>query len=105
MTVRSQRRMHSAARRARALVLAVLLLVPLVASAHHHAIETANPGSCAICLVSHHAPAVVTAVPAAFTLAAVAIATALPSPTTPVDRAHSPIAGRAPPSSAPLSVS
>jgi hypothetical protein len=91
--------------RLRGLLLAVLVLVPLVVSGHHHATETASSGSCAICLVSHHAPAAVTPAPAAFALAAVEVAAPLPPATRPIERTHTPIAGRAPPSSFLLSVS
>jgi hypothetical protein len=76
-----------------------LLFVPLIASAHHHAFDEAAPGSCAVCIVAHHAP--VTIAPAVSALSLAWAPTALSdSPTAPlVHRAHSPISGRAPPPS------
>lgn len=91
--------------RLRGLLLAVLVLVPLVVSGHCHAIETASSGSCAICLVSHHAPAAVTPAPAAFALAALDLTTPPPPASRPLERTRAAIAGRAPPSSFPRSVS
>jgi hypothetical protein len=89
----------------RGIFLAALLLVPLVTSGHHHAADAATPGSCAVCVVAHHAPAVVTAAPTAAAPTVMQL-TALSAPTTaPSQRVHSPIAGRAPPFFSTLAIS
>jgi hypothetical protein len=76
-----------------------LLCVPVVASVHHHAIDEAAPGSCAVCVVAHHAPVTIASAVSILSLSATP-ATLLASPPAPlVHRAHSPITGRAPPRS------
>jgi hypothetical protein len=94
----SMRTGRSFVARMRHLVLAALLLVPLIASGHHHA-DAASPSSCAVCVATHHAPAAVSPAPATFMLAQVLVASPLPPQIVPASRIHSPIAGRAPPSS------
>ena len=83
------------------MLLAVLLLVPLVSSGHHHAVDAPATGTCALCIVTHHAPVVVAAPPLAPAPAALHLATIAEPPAPAVHRARSPIAGRAPPSSSP----
>lgn len=77
-------------------LLVVLLLVPLALRAHGHAGHTdARP--CAVCVVAHHAPAIVTpaVAPAAVLHAHVALVVSDRAPET--RAAYSPHAGRAPP--------
>src|SRR5262249_12714746 len=86
--------MRGMRQRAGALLLVVLLLVPVAASAHRHGgLDTRR--SCAMCVAAHHSPAIV------------APATGAPAPpawTAPPSQPRSPRAGRAPPSPAPVSV-
>lgn len=89
----------------RSIFLAALLLVPLVSSGHHHVTDAATPGSCAVCVVAHHAPAVVAVAPAALVPTVVQLTTLSAPASAPPHRVHSPIAGRAPPSFSTLSIS
>ena len=101
-----QRRVRRLTQRLRAAVLVTLLFVPLFASAHHHAIDEATPGSCAVCVVAHHAPVTIAPAVSAFTLALAPSALSDSPTATLVHRVHSPISGRAPPPSvSPFSVS
>lgn len=84
--------------RLRSLLLAALLLVPLFASGHHHA-ETASSASCAVCIATHHAPANVGPVVADSSVALRFVDAVFAPSLVPLTRAHTPISGRAPPSS------
>ncbi len=82
------------------LVLAALLLVPALASGHHHAGDPTAP--CAACVATHHsplaqAPAVVAPAVRPVVVRIVAVGADLPA-TPPLGRA----AGRAPPSQLPV---
>ena len=91
--------------RVRSVVLAALLLVPLVASGHHHAADAPSAGPCALCLATHHAPAAVGAPPVAPTPLMRQFAAVSKPIAAPVHRVPSPIAGRAPPVSSPITIS
>jgi hypothetical protein len=92
-----------AVRFAGALLMVALLVVPVLASAHtHRDLQAAR--SCATCVAAHHSPAVVMPATAAASPNAPAVASALPSRVVPAHPHRSPRAGRAPPSSAPVSV-
>jgi ABC-type Mn2+/Zn2+ transport system permease subunit len=99
--MRSMRR--AAVRLTGALLLVAMLLVPLAASAHtHRDLQAAR--SCATCVAAHHSPAIVMPAAAGGPPIAPAITAALPSRVDPAPQHRSPRAGRAPPSSAPVSV-
>ena len=85
------------------LMVAALLVVPLVASAHTHG-SVAAARSCATCVAAHHSPAIV--VPAVGTATSIlaAVALALPSRVAPPQPHRCSRSGRAPPSPAPVSV-
>jgi hypothetical protein len=103
MTRRMQRRRLLI--RMRGIVLAALLLVPLLSVAHHHGTDAPSHGSCAMCVVAHHAPAVLAAPTAAVAPTVLQVAALMTPSATPAHRVHSPIAGRAPPSFSTLAIS
>jgi hypothetical protein len=94
---------QSGIRYARALLLAVLLLVPLVECGHGHGNgELARP--CATCVVAHHSPAAVAPTIAVASATIAAGRTILAASFAPAQHGHSPHRGRAPPET-PFSVS
>jgi hypothetical protein len=87
---------QSGIRYAGALLLAVLLFVPLVESAHSHANrDLARP--CATCVVAHHSPASVAPSIAVAPTTIAAGSTIIASSFAPAQLGHSPRRGRAPP--------
>lgn len=95
--------MRGMRQRAGALLLVVLLLVPVAASAHRHGgLDTRR--SCAMCVAAHHSPAIVAPAIGAPASAPAAVASAPPPWIAPASQHRSPRAGRAPPSPAPVSV-
>jgi hypothetical protein len=89
----------------RSVVLVALLLVPLVSSGHHHAPDARSAGSCALCVVTHHAPAIVTALPSAPAPSALQLAAVSEPIAAPPHRVPSSVAGRAPPITFPITIS
>ncbi len=89
----------------RSVVLVALLLVPLVSSGHHHGADARSAGSCALCVVTHHAPAVVAALPTAPAPTALQLAAPLQPVAAPPHRVPSSVAGRAPPITFPITIS
>ena len=86
-----------------ALVMVALLIVPVVASGHtHRDLDAAR--TCATCVAAHHSPAIVMPAVGATASTLTAAAPCAPPRAVPVHPHRSPRAGRAPPSSAPVSV-
>jgi hypothetical protein len=79
----------------RALFLSALLLVPALASGHHHATHPAAP--CAACAVTHHTPVTMAPVVAAPAIAELVVGVRLVAVTQPRDPATRSATGRGPP--------
>ena len=83
-------------RRLAALLLVVVMLVPVAASAHRHdPVRSKQP--CATCVVAHHSPAVGSPVLAPITPTRLVLATNVRSVTVVLTRAAQRPTGRAPP--------
>jgi len=85
------------------LMVAALLLVPVVGSAHTHG-SIAAARTCATCMAAHHSPAIVVPAVGTATSLVAALVLALPSRVAPAQPYRSARPGRAPPSPAPVSV-